>query len=42
LLVVECCLNEKSTPTSIPTFLLSWSVGVGGLKLRPLTRKQKS
>jgi hypothetical protein len=23
LLVVECCLNEKSTPTSIPTFLLS-------------------
>ncbi len=23
LLVMDCCLNEKSTPTSIPTFLPS-------------------
>jgi hypothetical protein len=23
LLVMECCLNEESTPTSIPTFLPS-------------------
>jgi hypothetical protein len=31
--VMECYLNEKSTLTSIPTFLPSSSVGVGGLKL---------
>jgi hypothetical protein len=42
LLVMECCLNEKSTPISIPTFLPFSSVGVGGLKLQTLAKKQKS
>jgi hypothetical protein len=32
-LVMECYLNEEFTLTSIPTFLPSSSVRVGGLKL---------
>ncbi len=32
LVVMECCLHEKSTPPSIPIILPS-SAGVGGLKL---------
>ncbi len=42
LVVMECCLNEKSTPPSIQTILISSNVGVGGLKLRILRRKRKS
>ncbi len=41
LVVMECCLNEKSIPPSIPTILPSSSVGFGGLKLRTLSRKPK-
>jgi hypothetical protein len=33
LVVMECYLHEKSTPTSIPIILPSSSAGVGGLKL---------
>jgi hypothetical protein len=33
LIVMGCCLNEKSTPPSIPTILPSSSVGVVGLRL---------
>jgi hypothetical protein len=36
-----CCLNEKSTPPSIPTILPSSSVGVIGLKLRTSAKKPK-
>ncbi len=42
LVVMECCLNEKSTPPSIPTILLSSNVGVGDLRLQTLVRKPKS
>jgi hypothetical protein len=33
LVVMGCCLNEKSTPPSIPTILPSSSVTIIGLKL---------
>ncbi len=33
LIIMESCVNEKSTTTSIPTILLS-SERVGGLKLQ--------
>ncbi len=42
LVVMECCLNEKSTPPSIPTILPSSNVGVRGLRLQMLVRKPKS
>jgi len=42
LVVMECCLNEKSIPPSIPTILPSSSLGVGGMRLRALARKPKS
>jgi hypothetical protein len=42
LIVMGCCLNEKSTPPSIPTILPSSSVGVIGLRLRTLAKKPKS
>jgi hypothetical protein len=42
LVVMECCLNEKSTPPSIPTILPSSSACVGGLRLQALVRKPKS
>ncbi len=40
--VMECCLNEKSTPPSIPTILPSSSACVGGLRLQALVKKPKS
>ncbi len=42
LIVMGCCLNEKSAPPSIPTILLSPSVGVIGLRPRTLAKKPKS
>ncbi len=42
LIVMECCLHEKSTPPSIPIIMPSSSVGVGGLRLWALTKKPKS
>jgi hypothetical protein len=33
LVFMECYINEKSTPPSIPTILHSSSVSVGGLRL---------
>jgi hypothetical protein len=33
LVFMECYLNEKSTPPSIPTNFHSSNVGVGGLRL---------
>ncbi len=42
LFVMECFLNEKSTPPSIPTILVFSNAGVGGLKLQMLVRKPKS
>jgi hypothetical protein len=41
LVVMECFLNEKSTPPSIPTILPSSNVGVHGLRLQMLIRKPK-
>jgi len=33
IVVMECCLHEKSTPPSIPIILPFSSAGVGGLRL---------
>jgi hypothetical protein len=42
LVVMECCLNEKSTPPSIPSILPSSNACVSGLRLQALARKPKS